>query len=223
MSLQVLSKIESRCEYRFKNRELLITALTHSSYAHQTGVESNERLEFLGDAILNFVVSVEIFKKKPNENEQFLTELKSAYVNRNFLNELGKKLSLAKGLRHIGLVEPRLDQAVESLIGAIYLDGGFGPAKRFIKKFILSARIEPLHDQKGLLRKIVHDKFGTIPYYKVERIYGPPHKRTFVITVSITGTRLKARATGKTKKEAEMKAAKLLLDKIKIDHFFENL
>ncbi|MCM8759255.1 MAG: ribonuclease III [Candidatus Omnitrophica bacterium] len=213
--MQEIIKIEKKCGYKFKDPGLLITALTHSSYAHRYLVESNERLEFLGDAVLNFVVSAEIFKKNPLEDEQFLTELKSAYVNKNFLQKVGKKLSLGEGLRHIGLKDPRLDQVLESLIGAIYLDGGFVSAKKFIKKFILSHEIAPLRDYKGLLKTIAYERFGVTPDYKVKKIYGPPHRRRFLISVSIKNSRYLAQATGKTKKEAELKASMLLLNKIK--------
>ncbi|MCM8764743.1 MAG: hypothetical protein NC830_05245, partial [Candidatus Omnitrophica bacterium] len=106
--MQELDKIEQRCGYKFINRNLLEVALTHSSYANLKGIESNERLEFLGDAVLNFTVAVEIFKKHPEKNEQFLTELKSAYVNRNFLHQAGKKLSLGKAPKHVGLKNPRM-------------------------------------------------------------------------------------------------------------------
>lgn len=212
--MQDLNSIEEKLGYRFKDKNLLETALTHSSYANQYQVASNENLEFLGDAVLNYIVSTEIFKQNPAKNEQFLTELKSAYVNRNFLNKIGKELSLSKNIRHIGSINLRLDDFVESLIGAIYLDGGFISAKRFVKRFILKKQTKPLKDYKGLLQTIVNEKFGKIPVYKLEESSGPSHKRIFTVSVKIEGTPLKTIATGRTKKQAQLEAAKKLIEKI---------
>ncbi|MGC9066456.1 MAG: ribonuclease III [Candidatus Ratteibacteria bacterium] len=212
--MQNLKEIEQKIGYTFKNPELLEIALTHSSYAHQTGKESYERFEFLGDAIINFIVATEIFKKNPEKNEQFLTECKSAYVNKNFLQKLGKELRLGRYIKQIGLSKPRLDQVVEALVGAIYLDGGYYQAKKFVKKFILSKNIEPLQDYKNLLKSIVSEKFKKDVKYKLEKESGPPHARTFQILVSIPGEKYFARAKGKNKKEAELKASRLLLKKI---------
>ncbi len=212
--MQDLKEIEHKIGYVFKNSELLKTALTHSSYAHQTDEESYERFEFLGDAIMSYIVALEIFKKNPGKNEQFLTELKSAYVNKNFLQKLGKELGLQHCIRKIGLSEPRLDQAVEALVAAIYLDGGYYKAKRFIKKFILGKPVKPLQDYKNLLKSFVSEKFNKDIRYKLEKESGPPHDRIFQISVSIPGEKYFARATGKSKKEAELKASGLLLKKI---------
>lgn len=88
--MQKLKKLEERIGYRFKDFSLLETAMTHSSYAHERNIQSYERLEFLGDAVLNFTVAVEIFRSHPDKDEHFLTDLKSAYVNRNYLHRLGK-------------------------------------------------------------------------------------------------------------------------------------
>ncbi|MCM8789344.1 MAG: ribonuclease III [Candidatus Omnitrophica bacterium] len=216
--MQELNKIEQKCGHKFTNRNLLETALTHSSYANLKGIESNERLEFLGDAVLNFTVAVEIFKKNPQKNEQFLTELKSAYVNRNLLHQAGTELSLRKALKHVGLKNPRTDQIVEALIGAIYLDGGFQAARRFIKKFILSNPAGPLKDYKGLLKTVAMEKFKKPVIYKVEKIEGPQHNRVFTILAKIEETEIKSRAIGRTKKDAELKASQLLLKKIKDSH-----
>ncbi|HOK79754.1 MAG TPA: ribonuclease III [bacterium] len=212
--MQNLKEIEHKIGYTFKNPELLEIALTHSSYAHQTGRESYERFEFLGDAIMNFFVTIEIFRKNPEKNEQFLTELKSAYVNKNFLQKLGRELGLERCIKQIGVFKPRLDQVVEALIGAIYIDGGYYNAKKFVKKFILGKTVRPLRDYKNLLKSAVSEKFNKEVRYKLEMESGPPHDKTFRIEVSIPGEKLSARATGKSKKEAELKAAKLLLNKI---------
>jgi ribonuclease-3 len=212
--MQELKKIEHLCGYQFKNKKLLETALTHSSYAYQMNIESYERLEFLGDAVINFAVAVEIFKKNPDKDEQYLTNLKSAYVNRNFLYRIGENLELKDAVRKIGFIEPRLDQVVEALVGAIYLDGGFNKAKRFIKRFILSEPVSPLLDYKGLAETTAHEKFGKSVKYKLEKEYGPAHNKMFLISARIPGKNLIARAKGKTKKEAEIKAAKILLQKM---------
>ncbi|HPP66756.1 MAG TPA: ribonuclease III domain-containing protein, partial [bacterium] len=132
--MQGLRDLEEKIEYVFKDKGLLEIAMTHSSYAYEKGIQSYERLEFLGDAVLNFIVAVEIFRSNPDKDEHFLTDLKSAYVNRDYLHHLGKTLELDKILRYSGPSDIRLDQAVEALIGAIYLDGGYRYSKRFIKE-----------------------------------------------------------------------------------------
>ena len=212
--MQKLKKLEERIGYRFKDFSLLETAMTHSSYAHERNIQSYERLEFLGDAVLNFTVAVEIFRSHPDKDEHFLTDLKSAYVNRNYLHRLGKKLGIGEILRHSGPRNIRLDQAVEALIGAIYIDGGYLYAKNFIKKFILSKEIKPLKDYKGLIKTVSMKIFNKDVVYKVEKEFGPPHMKRFQITAKIPGEKISATAIGRTKREAEMKTSKILLRKL---------
>ena len=126
--MQKIEKLEKYIGYEFKNKELLIQALTHPSYSNEN---SYERLEFLGDIILDAIVGVYLFKKYKNEDESFLTDLKSAYVNRNFLHKVGSHLNLRKYIRFKGHQISHLDNFVESIIGAIYIDGGWRRAENF--------------------------------------------------------------------------------------------
>lgn len=212
--MQDVKKIQGNIGYKFKNIKLFETAMTHSSYAHEKQIQSYERLEFLGDAVLNFTVAAEIFRSNPDKDEHFLTDLKSAYVNKDYLHNLGKNLGLHKVLKYSGSKPIRLDQAVEALIGAIYLDSGYRYARNFIKKYVLSKTVRPLKDYKGLLQTVSMKMFNKSVLYRVEKEFGPPHKKTFQITAQIPGQAISATATGKTKKEAEMKASKILLKKL---------
>lgn len=218
--MQNVKKIQENIGYRFKNIELFETAMTHSSYAHEKQIQSYERLEFLGDAVLNFTVTVEIFRSNPDKDEQFLTDLKSAYVNRDYLHHLGKNLGLHKMLKYSGLKDIRLDQAVEALIGAIYLDGGYRYARNFIKKYVLNKTVTPLKDYKGLIQTASMRMFKKYVSYRVQKEFGPPHNKIFQITAKIPGQKISATATGKTKKEAEIKASKILLKKLGVFELF---
>ncbi len=212
--MQRLKKLEEQIGYTFRDTGLLEVAMTHSSYAHEKKIQSYERLEFLGDAVLNFTVASEIFRQNPDRDESFLTNLKSAYVNREYLHRLGKNLGLKKILRHSGPDDIRLDQAVEALIGAIYIDGGYRYARRFIKKYILRKKIKPLEDYKGLIKTLSMRKFNKNVIYRVEKESGPPHKKTFQVIARIPGQQISATGTGRTKKEAEMMASRILLKKL---------
>ncbi len=206
-----MQKIEEIIEYEFKNKELLKLSLTHSSYFNEN---CNESLEFIGDLILNFVVGIYVFKKYPDKDEGFYTNLKSAYVNKNYLNSVAKKLGIRRYIKYRGIKPSNLSDFIESIIGAIYLDGGLRKAERFIKKFILSNEMGPLIDYKGELVKVSRKLSGKLPSYKIADEKGPVHNRKYKVVVSIEGIRKKGVGEGRRKKEAEIKAAKNLLQKI---------
>jgi len=209
-----IARLERRIGHRFRDPAHLETALTHPSYAHLKHIESYQRLEFLGDAVLNACVAIFVFAKYPDKDEAFLTDLKAGYVNRHFLQEVGERLDLGNLMKGVGLSEYRLDQAVESLIGAIFLDGGFKPAEAFIKKFILNRRIKPLHDPKNLLKSLASKTYHRKISFSLLKESGPAHKKTFYVEARVEGSSLTGHGEGATKKEAESKAAENLLEKL---------
>ncbi len=206
-----LEEIESAIGYRFKNRKLLEQALTHPSY-ETTG--SYERLEFLGDIVLDAIVGIILFKEYPSAEESFLTDLKSAYVNSRYLNNVGVTLKLERFIRHKSHEVPRLDNFVEGLIGAIFLDSGWKRAEDFVKKTILNKKIEPIKNYKNILSGLSKKHFGIDTHYELVSEKGPPHKRRYVFKARIPGIKYIGRGMGTTKKEAHMQAAKNLLQKL---------
>lgn len=205
-----MQELEKLIGYKFKNKKLLEKALTHPSFSNE---DSYERLEFLGDLILDAIVGIFLYKKFKDKDEAFLTDLKSAYVNKNYLKKIADKLKLNKFVKYKGTLTARTDKFLEAIIGAIYLDGGWRNAEKFIKKFILSKEIEPLKDYKNLLLNYAR-KMGVLPEYRIVKIEGPEHERKYEVEVKIKGIRKKGKGIGKTIKEAERIAAESLYKKL---------
>ena len=215
--------IEKKLKYKFRDRKLLKTALTHSSYANECSVESNERLEFLGDAILGCVVAKVLYQMFPENSEGELSKLRSAIVSRtNFsryahLLKIDKQILLGKGEENTGGRdrESNLAGTFEAIIGAIYIDGGyrktFNIISRLVKECIKNDEI--FSDYKTKLQEVSQKKFRQIPRYFVTLEEGPPHNKRFHIKVEIA-SKVKGEGTGKNKKEAEQEAAKEALVKI---------
>ncbi|MCM8818544.1 MAG: putative dsRNA-binding protein [Candidatus Omnitrophica bacterium] len=206
-----MQKIEKKIGYKFKNKKLLNWALTHSTFASENFYE---RLEFLGDLILDAVVGIYIFKKYKNKDEEFLTNLKSAYVNRNYLKKISDKMEIIKFTKYKGQKPKRTDRILESIIGAIYLDGGWRNVEKFIKKFILNIELEPLKNYKNLIFNYAIKNHNVNPVYTVVKIEGLPHKRKFEVKVKIKGVKYVGRGKGNSLKEAEIKSAKDLYEKL---------
>jgi ribonuclease III len=216
----------SRLKEDFKNKDLIQTALTHRSWVneHKNQFRSNERLEFLGDAILEFVVSEIIYKKYEDKEEGYLTALRARIVNTVSLSEvseklqLGKYLYLSKGEEETGGRENQslLADCVEAVIGAIYLDRGLTECERFIQTYFLNdldkISQEPLKDPKSLFQENIQAKGYTTPKYKVISEEGPDHNKTFTIEVTVDG-KVMGNGTGKNKNEAAQNAAKSALSK----------
>ena len=222
-------KFEKNIGYKFKEESLLKEALTHSSYANEhknLNIKDNERLEFLGDAILDLVVSDFLYKKHPDLPEGDLSKLRASIVCEAFLIKAAKEINLGKFL-HLGKGEEMtggrertsiLADAFEAVIGAIYLDGELGQAKDFINQFIISfmdsltegRRIE---DYKTHLQEIIQRDGSQSLSYVVVSEEGPDHDKCFSVNVMrndlVLGT-----GKGKTKKEAEQQAAYVALDKL---------
>lgn len=214
------NKIEN-IKDKFKNKKIIEEALTHRSWVneHQRIRNNNERLEFLGDAILEFVVSKEIFLRFPSKNEGFLTTLRSNLVNTTSLSETAKKLNignlifLSKGEEETGGRNNSsiLANTLEAIIGALFIDQGIEAAEKFIEENIISKIEEaikyPLKDAKSRLQEIVQAKGMPTPKYVVVDESGPDHQKTFVVKVAVNGKYLGI-GDGKNKSEAEQEAAK---------------
>lgn len=200
-------------------------ALTHKSWLNENpGVRpSNERLEFLGDAVLELIVSEELYKRFPENDEGFLTALRANLVNTKNLAgiakklELGEKLLLSKGEEASGgrTNDSLLADTMEAVIGATYLEEGFDAAREFIKENLLveveeKAR-EPLKDPKSSLQEFVQSRKFRAPIYRTVKAEGPDHKKHFVIEVEVNG-KVVGRGEGSSKSEAEQNSAKAGLE-----------
>ena len=212
-------------EKDFTNKDLLTLALTHKSWVneHPKLRESNERLEFLGDAVLEFVVSKHLYSQFPNKEEGFLTALRANLVNTINLAALAKKLKfgdflyLSKGeIEGGGRVNPSiLANTVEAIIGAVFLDRGIEAAEEFINANILNDLTkkvqEPLKDSKSMLQEYVQAKGFATPRYEVIEESGPDHNKSFKIQVLVDGKPWGV-GGGKNKSEAAQEAARNALE-----------
>jgi len=218
-----LKSLERKLKINFKNKELLKQALTHKSYAHMYGIkEDNERLEFLGDSVLNLVISEYLYQRYPTYDEGKLTKLKSSLVNRKSLMLWAKKLSLgdyvliseeeeiAGGRQRASL----LSNALEALIGATYQDQDWDRVKNFILEQITTLKGIRKVDYKSCLQELIQKRYKILPEYGLKTESGPAHKKFFEIEVRVKN-RIFGRGTGWSKKAAEQEAAKEALTKIR--------
>ena len=210
-----LNSFEKRLQYTFGNTYYLEKALTHRSIQnHHAG--NYERLEFLGDAIIDQVVSNWLFKKYPKSDEGILTKKRSSLVNRNFLSMLGRNLKVMDVVRieqSVNTKDPKVIANIsadvyEAIVGAIYLDGGFHEAAKFITKTLcLSAHLAG-EDQnyKGQLIEFCHSNNLPAPQFDIVKSHGPEHEKIFIINVIISPKQT-WRGMGSTKKSAEQDGA----------------
>lgn len=218
-SMEKIKEFEERIEYEFKNKGLLKQALIHSSYAnekHMKKLSDNERLEFLGDAVLELITSTFIYNKYTTYPEGKLTRLRASIVCEQTLAmcaeeiELGTMLFLGKGEDLTGgrTRKSVLSDAFEAVIGAIYLDGGFAKAKEFIMKYVMEdiEKKQLFYDSKTILQEIVQAKPNSTLTYELIKEEGPDHAKTFTIETRISG-KTYAVGVGATKKAAEQQAA----------------
>lgn len=215
-----IPEIEQKIGITFKDKDLLGLAFIHRSFLNENPrvQESNERLEFLGDAVLEFVVSEHLFKKFSKEDEGHLTALRAKLVNTISLSETAKELEignllcLSKGEEKSGGREnpSLLANTVEALIGAIFIDQGIEAAQEFIDKFILKKIPEivkiSLKDPKSLLQEFVQANGHSTPFYRVVKEEGPDHAKQFTVEVVVDG-KAYAQGTGPSKQIAAQKAA----------------
>ena len=220
-------EIEHRIGYTFHNPALLEKALTHSSYSneHRLGkLNNNERLEFLGDAVLEVVSSEFLYKKYPERPEGELTKQRASMVCEQTLAlcardlELGSYLLLGRGEDMTGGRERAsvTSDAREAMIGAIYLDGGFANAKEYIDRFILNdiENKQLFFDSKTILQEIVQGEMECEPVYELTGEEGPNHNKKFTVQVLIR-EQVYGTGSGRTKKAAEQEAAYAALLKLK--------
>lgn len=225
-----LKNLEKKIKYSFKNKNILNLSLTHSSYAYEKDNENNtqnERLEFLGDAVLSLIVSNYIYYRYPKRPEGELAKIRASLVNKTILAKIAKNLDIGQYLL-LGKGEELtggrgrnsiLANTVEAITGAIYLDKGIKEARKFIicqlEKDMELLEKDSKHniDSKTLLQEITQEKFKVLPEYKVIRIKGPDHKRLYEIDVLIKD-KVSGFGTGRSKKEAEQKAALMAIEKL---------
>lgn len=217
--------LESRIGHRFQNRELLTTALTHSSFANESrgAVVCNERLEFLGDSVLGVTVADHLYQSCPDMPEGRMTRLRAELVCEQSLFRvaqnlgLGSDLRLGRGEEHNGgRTRPSiLSDAVEAIIAALYLDAGMEVASAFIHRFLLEgvdlANPARSSDYKTALQELIQRRSGQILTYELVGESGPDHAKTFHIRVLLNGQPI-GEGTGHTKKEAEQAAARCALE-----------
>lgn len=219
--------LEKIIGYRFKNRNFLKEALSHRSSLKETGLSSNERLEFLGDAILGTVVSTFLYKINEQHTEGELTRMKASLVNETVLAQIAQSFHLGDYLymsqeedKSGGRTRSSITaDAFEALIGAIYLDGGYAPAEKLVNKYILNGfkdilGNEQLYNYKGELLEYLQALGKGMPHYKVSDQIGPDHDKIFVVWVYANGDKI-GEGEGHSKKEAEQKAARQALQMIK--------
>ncbi len=224
-----LGKLEKIIEYRFKNRGLLRCALTHRSVIRENSsaqLHSNERLEFLGDAVLGTVVSSFLYERFPEKNEGDLTKLKAVLVSESILSRVAKEINLgefldlseeedkAGGRERISIIA----DAYEALVGAVFLDGGLAVAKRVVKNQLIQRYWELITDEehfnyKGELLEYLQSFGWGMPKYEIAEEAGPDHQKRFTVDVFAQGRKM-GMGVGKSKKEAEQRAAKAALEKI---------
>jgi len=227
-----LAACESVIDYRFGDRGLLRRCLTHASVA-KTRLDSNERLEFLGDAILGMIVCKTLYQRFPKHPEGELTRLKSSLVSgatcARIAGELGldRFLFLGKGISGgSGMPSSILAAAVEALIAGIYLDGGFDPAQNFVEsilrtEFDAAGELHQRGNYKSVLQQLAQKNFGVTPLYQVLDEKGPDHSKCFNVAATISG-RVFSSAWGGSKKEAEQGAARNALSEIRAENGAES-
>ncbi|PIQ79135.1 ribonuclease III [Candidatus Peregrinibacteria bacterium CG11_big_fil_rev_8_21_14_0_20_41_10] len=223
-------ELEKKIGITFNKQELYLCCFTHRSYVNESEekepVADNERLEYLGDAVLEMTTTDHLFNNYPEQQEGELTALRAALVKGEHLAEvahkldLGKYLRLSKGEEASGGRQKNyiLANTVEALIGAIYIDQGYNVAKKFIEENILN-NLDQLvsegahRDAKSLLQEFSQEKFGVTPHYVVLKEVGPDHDKIFTMSANI-GEREIATGTGSSKQKAEQSAASAALQEI---------
>jgi len=212
--------LEKALNYKFKQKDLISEALTHKSYKKPY---NNERLEFLGDAVLDLIVGEYLFQKFPTENEGVLSKIRASLVNEKGFTKLAQSINLGQFIfissaeeNNDGRIKPSLlSNAFEAVIGAIYLESGLKPASDIAITLIENAYetidLNSLSkDFKTTLQELTQADFGETPTYKLVKAFGPDHKKEFEISIELQN-KVICSAIGKSKKEAQQKAAEIAL------------
>lgn len=218
-----LGRLERRLGYRFSDRKLLTAALTHRS----VGAANNERLEFLGDAVLGMVVADFLFRREGRLSEGDLSRLRASLVNRDTLADIAQGLDIGADLR-LGPGELKsggfrrrsvLANALEAIIGAVYLDGGLEASATLIHAMFAAyfANLpdpDTLKDPKTRLQELLQERGLGLPQYEMVSVSGPPHKQQFQVACEVTALNMRAAAEGASRRSAEQVAAAKLLEEI---------
>lgn len=226
---EVLAEFQKYISVRFKDPVLLNTALSHKSYVNEVdpGLENNEKLEFLGDALLGFIISDLLYNQNLYFKEGTLARIKSYVVSEAILYKVGKEMNIQKYIL-IGKGEEKsggrqrkalISDSVEAVIGAYLLDAGFHQARNLVERFFYKEIIEVEKnrhekDYKSILQEYAQKKYRIVPGYSVVNTKGPDHKREFFVTVSIKKKTF-GPGIGESKKQAEQKAASIALIELK--------
>ncbi len=219
MKQEIIDAFEEKMGYQFQDRTLLETALTHSSYSNERRWEKhrcNERLEFLGDAILELASSEYIFKANPEMPEGDMTRIRASYVCEPTLALCARELGLGEYIQ-LGRGEDMtggrdrdsiLSDALEATIGAVYVDGGFACAQKYIYDHVLSdiENKKMFYDSKTILQEMIQGEEGAVLEYKLLNEEGPDHHKKYTTAVIVNGRQIAAGA-GQTKKKSEQDAA----------------
>ncbi len=220
------NNLEKKLGVKFNKPELFHEALTHRSYLNENpkwSFRNNERLEFLGDAVLELSVTEDLFARFPEKEEGELTVYRAALVNSKMLSRVAREVGLTEEIltshgefKEIssGGGETILGDCLEALIGALYLDSGYNVTRKFVRSFILKHLEEVVKngakDAKSLIQEIAQDKYGLTPTYKVMSESGPAHQRIFKVGLYF-GEELKSEGVGNSKQNAELQAAEKLI------------
>lgn len=223
-----LDGLEEALEYTIRQREVFVQALVHRSYLQQTNQhgQSNERLEFLGDSILNLIVGEYLYRTFPNADEGELTKMRSRLVNRKALVAYSRSIHLSRYIlmsqsaaQSLGKgSETIVADTFEAIVAALYLDGGYTQARRFVEQRLSDALrnktvITSDENYKSMLLEYAQAKGLGVPRYSIIREEGPDHDRTFTVVVTLNG-RKSGEGIGKNKKEAEQAAASMALENL---------
>lgn len=220
-----LQKLLNKYDIKVSNLDRIKEALTHSSYANEHNLKSNERLEYLGDAVLGLLVAEYIFKNNPDLPEGKMTKLRATYVcedaNYKYAIELGigEVLYLGHGEEQSGgRTRPAvLNDAFEAFLGAVYLESGLDKVREILEVVVFphigKDIIKPFVDYKSHLQECIQSESRSILQYRLDNVEGPPHDRTFTMSVLLDGIKL-GQGTGKSKKDAEQQAAASALEKM---------
>ena len=221
-----LQEFEKKINYKFKNNNLLVESLTHPSFFLDSDkkMQANEfeRFEFLGDRVLGLIIANLLFSKFKNFNEGDLSKKYSYLVQKKFLFKISKELQIENILQYNfkkknnKMLNSIFSDSVESLIGAIFVDGGYNSSLEFISKFwtkYLDIEVSKTLDPKTLLQEISQQFYKKLPEYKLVKKEGPSHSPTFTVSVKVINLN-KIKSTGSSIREAERNAAELALNKL---------
>lgn len=230
--MKKIEELETVLGIKFHSVELLKEALTHRSYLNEKPgwpLPHNERLEYLGDAVLELIVTEFLFKKYPEKQEGELTSLRAALVNYQILARVARAMSL-EGFLFLSRGEAKdsgkareviLANSIEAVIGALYLDQGYEAAKNLVHRFVLTHVDEVIEknlvrDPKSILQEIIQERMKLTPIYRVLREEGPDHQKLFLVGVFVGETKM-AEGTGSSKQEAELRAAEVALHRMRTE------